>query len=85
MPHFHDEMLLRLAERPGSLRLLITKRTRIGRTLAVPGMLLETTDLRLALHVVATGAARPLDAGTKRDLELAQLLRAAIPRTPAAA
>lgn len=85
MPHFHDAMALQLAEKPGSLRLLITRRVRINGTLARVGMLLETSELALALRLVGSGYARPLDAGTKREVELAQLLRRAIPREPAAA
>ena len=80
-----DAMALRLAEKPGSLRLLVVRRVRIGRTLAVPGMLCETDSLPLALRLVGGGYARPLDERTRRDVELGQLLRRAIPRAAAAA
>lgn len=38
------------------------------------------TRLRVAAHLVRTGAARPADETTRRDVELFQLLDRALPR-----
>lgn len=66
-------------------RLRILTRCRVaGLGLKVGATLLVPPDkLRVAAHLVKTGAARPLDERTARDVELHQLLAEAL-RRPAA-
>jgi hypothetical protein len=67
--------------RAGFYAVLLLKRCRIDGQLYRVGTVLNVSDtrLRVAANLVRSGAGRPADEATRRDVELFELLRAALP------